>query len=369
MLYLDPAQSGVEWLLDPDDPAVLEGLRAAAARQPGDGCDPVALADDLPDLLTLVRRRHFGVATGVVAADGLDGWAAALDRRLRSERPQTWGEALGTDILALRRLLGDAHVKAVQHEDPERLAQADPRSAEPAAQDDDGPAYEETVVGGVVCVRIRRLLGNADDERALTAWGEAHERHFAHDQILVDLRGNRGGNDGYLYEWAEPHNPHEVAVVPSDRRWTVDGRPLGSWNSSVQMLALHGKVPDAFEQYMLRPQPGARLAVLEDDGVLPAGEQPWRGRMAVLTDRRTMSSGESSAWALRRMFGARIAGGRSEGCISFGNVVPYLLPRSGMKINLPTKQNLYPGVEFAGIPVDVALDPRMSLAEAVHRLF
>jgi hypothetical protein len=369
MLYLDPAGSGIEWLLDPDNPAVLQGLRAAAARRPADACDPLTLADDIPGLVSLVRQRHFGLATGSATVDGLDTWARQWEHRLRTGRPKSWGAALGTDLLTLRHMLGDAHTAAVQHEDPAIVDAVDPRAKEPVLVEEDGPAYEESVVDGVLCVRVRRMYGTQADERDLTAWQEAHERHFTHDRILVDLRGNGGGNDGYLYEWAEPHNPREVEAVPPDRTWTVGGRPLSGWNAIVQILALRGEVPPAYEQYRIEPRPDAQLTVTEDTGVLAAGERPWHGRMAVLTDRRTRSSGESSAWALRQMFGARLAGTPTGGCISYGNVVPYLLPRSGMRVSLPTKQNMFRGVEFVGIPVDVPLDPRISLAEAVKALF
>lgn len=369
MLYLDPAQAGVAWLLDPDDPEVVAGIKAAANRRPGDSCDAEALAADLPDLLALVRERHFGRATGSTPATEaeLAEWAQRWQARLTGTKPATWGEAIGTDLFDLRMLLGDAHTKAVQHEDPELVAAVDPRSAEPYFVDD-GPAYEERVVDGVLCLRVRRLLGTDEDERALTTWRESHERHFSHDRIVVDLRGNRGGNDGHLYTWAEPHNPHDVEAVPSDRTWYVDDRPLGGWNSIVQ-LGILGSVPPLHERYRVRPHPQARLEIRADSGRVPAGEQPWHGRMVVVTDRRTVSSGESSAWALHTMFGAPIVGGPSEGCISYGNVVPYLLPRSGLRINLPTKQNLYENVEFAGIPVDVPLDPRTPVEEIVERFF
>lgn len=366
-MYLDPAEAGLDWLLDPDNPDTVAALRAAAARTPADECVPTALAGDLADLQTLLRERHFGLATGSVDGSDLDLWAERWRDRLRLERRATWGAAMGLDLLSLRLMLGDAHTKALQHEDPALLASADPRVDEPVFADAEGPAFEESVVDGVLCLRVRRLFGDADDEKALAAWREAHERHFAYDRIVVDLRGNRGGNDGHLYEWAEPHNPAQVQVAPADRMWHVDGRPLGGWNSIAQMVALGGSVPPMHEEFRFTPHPQARLAVVESDGVIPAGDQPWHGRMLVLVDRRTISSGESSAWALRQMFGAKLVGGPTEGCISFGFVVPYLLPRSGLRLNLPTKQNLYPGVEFTGIAVDVPLDARTPTAEVAAR--
>jgi C-terminal processing protease CtpA/Prc len=90
--------------------------------------------------------------------------------------------------------------------------------------------------------------------------------------------------------------------------------------------------------------------------------------MLVLVDRRTRSSGESSAWALRDGLGARLAGAPTTGMIEYGNIVPYVLPASGLAINLPTKHNDYGfPVESVGFPVDVSLDDGISADEVASR--
>jgi C-terminal processing protease CtpA/Prc len=89
--------------------------------------------------------------------------------------------------------------------------------------------------------------------------------------------------------------------------------------------------------------------------------------MLVLTDRRTGSSGESVAWMLREGLGARIAGRPTAGVVRFGMAAPYLLPRSGLTLILPTKINYNPrDVELAGNPVDVDLNPVMPLEDVAN---
>lgn len=87
---------GVPWLLDPENGAVAAALRAGAGRSADDPCDAEALAADLPDLLVLLRERHFGLATGMVDDPGLEHWMATWRSRLIAECPTTWGTALGT---------------------------------------------------------------------------------------------------------------------------------------------------------------------------------------------------------------------------------------------------------------------------------
>lgn len=369
-LYLDPARAGVPWLLDPDHPEVLDGLRRASERRPADQCDPAALGADIPDLLQLLRERHFGLATGAIDDHGLDEWAAAWRYRLDTDRPATWGAALGTDMLRLRQLLHDGHVQAYG-EDPKLLIAANPRGNEPTALDTDGPVLEEHIVDGVLALRIRHFHGTGDDDRILNDWAADHVRHFRFDRIVVDLRSNSGGNDSYCRDWMADHLPAATTVVPDDRIWMVGGRYLGMWNMTVAMAATHGDadVPRGLVESRPQPAPDAALAVVSGpDNHIPAGTSPWTGRMLVLTDRRTGSSGESVAWMLREGLGARIAGRPTAGIVRFGIAAPYLLPHSRLVLILPTKTNDYPPeIELSGIPVDIDLNPLMPLEDvATH---
>ena len=365
-LYLDPARSGVPWLLDPDNPDVIEGLRNVASRKPSDPCDAEALSADLPDLLRLLQERHFGLATGEVDDAGMAAWSSTWQHRLATEHPTTWGAATGTDMLRLRQLLRDGHAQAYG-EDPKLLMAANPRRAEPTATDTDGPIVEEHIVDGVLALRVRRWFGTREDDDVLTDWAAAHKRHFRFDHIVLDLRGNDGGSDTYCTDWMADHLPAATQIVPDDRGWTIDGKLLVAWNTVVAMTAQHGadSVPSWLLEWQPHPTPDSVLTIEpSDNNQMPAGSSPWHGRMLVLTDRRSGSSSESSGWMLRRGLGARIAGRASAGTIRFGQVAPYLLPRSELAVMLATKFNDYPTeVELAGIPVDIPLDPRLPLAD------
>jgi hypothetical protein len=348
-VYLDPAQTGIAWMLDPDSDELALLSREAESRAPESPCDGRVLARDAGALLELLRERHFGIATGVVdekaAAAAVGAWAG------RVESARTWGEAVTELQFDLRSALGDQHV---------RLYGA-PRWRDGRSEvEHTGPAVEERVVDGVLVIVVRRLLGDPADEALLAAWVADADRHFAFDRIVLDVRGNPGGNDGHTYDWAKRRFRH-VAEHSHEGNWTVRGKPFGNWNAAAWRAARDGGV-DLVPPHLVAgrhdPRPGDVLEVTEESWELPGGDLDWDGRLVVLTDRRTRSSGESSAWFLRDGLGATIAGQPSTGMIEFGNVVPYALPESGLAINLPTKHNDYGfPVEFAGFPVDVPLDP------------
>lgn len=262
--YLDPADAGVPWLLDPDNQAVRAGIVAGLARRPGDRCDSEALVADLPDLLVLLCERHFGLATGVTAGrvgdPALGSWADTWRRRLATERPNTWGAALGTDLRDLRWLVGDQHLAAFG-EDRAAMRAADPRAGELVLTGDSGPCVEWQTVGDVLCVRLRSLEDDATNERLLNQWQDGHAAHFDHDRIIVDVRGNAGGNDMHTYHWFADHVPAPVTVEVS-RTWRLDGEPLNIWNTVVTIEASQG--PDAVPQWLRAPYllPRSGLLVL-----------------------------------------------------------------------------------------------------------
>lgn len=351
MIYLDAARAGVPWLFDPASEELGALAREADARTGETPCDAAALAADAPLLRTLMRERHFGVANGVVPfpSEVLDAWEDLLARG-----PATWGEAVTVLQSDLQAALVDSHLRL--------------RGA-PYDDDPGGAAVEELELDGVLVVKVRRLIGDVADERALVAWADSADRHFAHERIVVDLRGNRGGNDGHTYRWAE-RRLRATSGFGGDVTWMVGGRPLGNWNQSAWREARDGAdaVPQSLRAGRHEPRPDDELETVEERYELEAGDRPWAGRMLVLTDRATRSSGESSTWLLARGLGATVAGEPTMGMIEYGNIVPYALPRSGLVINLPTKRNDFGfPVERIGLPVDVPLDPGTPVEEIVAR--
>ena len=84
--------------------------------------------------------------------------------------------------------------------------------------------------------------------------------------------------------------------------------------------------------------------------------RPYTGRVFVLVDRYSVSSGESGPWALKNAMGAVLVGERTGGLMEYGNVQTYVLPRTGIRWSLATKRKLYETpMESVGIPVDAYL--------------
>jgi len=364
-IYLPPERSGVRWLLDPESAELARLARDAQVRTADSPCDPDAIAADLAVLPELLAERHFGAATGLIAPEAMaeaDRLIQAARERVLRSQPGCWGDAIGDLNDALRLTLRDRHLR-LQGSGDSAI-----RAGEPAAPvDERAPAIEVCTEAGVLCVLLRRLWGGADDDRLLWDWARDSLQHFEQDRIVVDLRGNGGGNDAITLEWISPVLPPGATVPGTATGWFIKDTPLGIWNSVAMIEASQGvaAVPSWHRDHLRQPMPADELAVrTEDDYPLEPGPRLWTGRMLVLVDRNTFSSGESSAWMLQHALGARLVGGRTGGALEYGNIVPYLLPVSGLQVMLPTKHNDFgQPVEIVGLPVHAELDPRTPLTQ------
>lgn len=333
-----------------------ELCRRAHDRGPDTVCAWREVENDLADLAVLLRERHFGLATGVVAEDGIDRFLDQWADRLRRERPSTWGRVLGSTVIDLRWLLGDNHLD-IAGSSPEIMARADPRGREPRTVREPGPMVEESERSGVLCLRIRQFGGSSRDSVDQSRrWQEAHQDHFRFERIVLDLRANPGGDDTYPIDWARDHLRRPVDY-PSWQEWRICGQLLGTWNLSVYWEAIRGlaALGEHLDRSKIDLGSSVSMIIREEPFRLPSGSDPWPGRMMVITDRGSASAAEGTAWLLRSGLDARLVGGNSAGAMAFGNMTPYLLPRSGLKIDLPSATSGFQ-VEMTGLGVDLPLD-------------
>ncbi len=362
--HLGPDRSGIDWLIDPESPTMRALGPDIAARTPDSPVDVDALLDDIALLPRLIRDRHVFVVlgrTGTEAADAvLDAWA----ERLRADRPTTWGEAIGDVAQALREALGDNHHGIVGN--------AAPRPLRPTLGEDPGPAWESAVrstpSGQVATVPIRTLSDSEEGSPELEA-GATDRSPLEHDRVVVDVRGNGGGNDEFVSRWIADAVVH-AHDAPSERCLWVGDKPVMAWNWVALEALRHpdGPPPASLLPYVHEPAPSDALRVDEKTEHVPAGANPFRGRMLVLVDGGTGSSGESSALMLRDGLGARIVGVPSMGLLESANIAPYVLPRSGLTLTFPTQWVATPEpMEFVGIQPDVDLDVTTPLTEVADR--
>lgn len=206
--------------------------------------------------------------------------------------------------------------------------------------------------------------------------------------LVIDLRGNTGGDDSRGYELAEfllghraPRARSETvvrqtpeAITLSLNRWLFQAREdrkrgtpvpkqLGDFIADDKkrlQQALDGAIP---EQQIIDLGP-AQTFKLE--------EVSFRGPVLVLIDRACASSCESTLEALVALPNVRTLGQNTAGSVHFGEIGRIILPRTGLTVQLATKANVYRDprfVEKTGFqPQEVLSSGQDALEEALKRL-
>ncbi|RKG73330.1 hypothetical protein D7W79_25890 [Corallococcus exercitus] len=217
--------------------------------------------------------------------------------------------------------------------------------------------------GDVGIITIRRFSGPPEAEAGLRQFVADAPKHRKHKLLVFDLRGNSGGDDGYVYQWLD-------AMVRGT--WFASGEvwmhgafyPCFEWNSRVQRQAMDGRLdtPEAkaerealHAKWPVTPEPSR--PVFDSGRVEGHAKTPFTGRIVVLVDRDSASSGESGAYALHQATGAPMVGERTGGFLTYGNAPSFVLPRTGFAWVVPTKRNYFAEpVEGVGHAVQVYLD-------------
>lgn len=363
--YLAEDVSGIDWLIDVTQPEMQRISKDLQQRTPTSPVDVDALLEDIALLPRLIRERHVFVLLGRCdpepALDVVESWR----RRVARDRPSTWGDAVGDVVPRLQEALQDNHLTIGSN--------TIPRGLRANRSGDDGPAWESEMQHGslgepVSVVRIRSLDETFETTQALHR-GSGDDTPWDDDRIVVDLRGNGGGDDSFVLQWAAPHLPHAFRSPPL-KCLNVGDKPLMVWNHCAFLALQNPSAPPPAALEPLRHMPSShdevRVADLVDQR--PTGGDPWTGRMLVLVDGATASSGESAAWILRESFGARLLGGRTMGLVESANLCLYVLPHAGLVIGLPSQWVQLPEpAEFIGMEVDREIDVDTPTTDVVRQ--
>jgi hypothetical protein len=335
----------------PDNHLTFRGADAALAREPSltvheyqaplaadapaDSCSPLDASDVRPSTLrTAPRLRSDGTVDLVLtaSASGAEAsvWVWCGDRAIELQRRPT--------------------VPA------------------PAARPPRVPAYEWREVGDTSVITLRHFaLGPAAVRDQLRRLAEDYALHAARPRVLFDLRGNGGGSLEYLTAWIAQARSGEWQ---SYARLEIDGAlwPCSAWNALVEQQIRDGVVDTAAareERERLRaawpPRPPTRTQRLVDPGLRRGrAAHPYGGRVFVLVDRHSGSSGELAAVELKRALGATLIGERTSGAMQYAQVRRLVLPRTGLVCQVATRRfffgDLDGDLESVGWPVDIYLE-------------
>ena len=363
--------------------------RADVRTLTGTGSVRAALMESLVRLRQAVPDRHlvFPAVDAALATDeriAVHEYQAAIDHPergvhdstgIRGAYPTTWRTApvLRTDgrlaTLATVSASGPGATREVRFGPGTLRLERRTRPTHRGASADP-PAYRWHRRDGVGILALRTFTGGAAVAAQLRRFVEDHPLHVQQPVLVFDLRGNGGGSLEYVQHWLARALGGTLRRQP-----LLDLAPClcGNWNRllAAQVRAATVDAVEARkERASLRAQcaptpPVARIQWRTPVSRAPAGPR-YAGRVFVLIDRDTGSSGELAAWELTRNLNAILLGERSAGCMQYGQACRFVLPDTGLVVQLPTRRFFYDApVEAVGLPVDAYLEDPLQDTETI----
>ncbi len=189
---------------------------------------------------------------------------------------------------------------------------------------------------------------NAGHDGSLARFAET-ARELRHERVVVlDLRGNVGGDEAFVRRWFRELTAGDLGSVEIDAlqsEVTLQGA-INSAECRLQSPLVVGDPGSAAAERRELKRLRAELArakqpfrsVYESDAK-ERGHAPraFAGRLLVVTDARCASSCETAVALARKIPGAMIVGENTAGAGEFGHAERYRLPNTGVWMQAPTK--------------------------------
>jgi C-terminal processing protease CtpA/Prc len=343
---------------------------------PSDGKSRLSASQTEKDigLLTYALERGYGGVNAVPKA----AWSAALSSLRKVAGQNATADEFCDAVADALWAVPDALLSAERREATGNrrcgtLAKKERRVPEVGtnyASDEAKPWTAEVVVVGHATFGVLSITRFAPGDDPI--WAEFEplvRRLMQRDGLVIDLRGNTGGDDARGYQLAEllRDGPPIREVRSVHRRTTPEALTLAmtayaqSARTADGSMAPHDK--KRWDAALLErdkagsssANPGWEVKPVDRPSATP-GPRAFGKPIAILVDAACASGCESSLEVLRAHKQARVFGERTAGQIHFGDVGSMTLPNSSIRIAIPTKYADYgPGkfYERAGFGVDV----------------
>ncbi len=212
--------------------------------------------------------------------------------------------------------------------------------------------YDEKRVGGVPVVRIRSF-GDHPKEY-IDSFLDSASRYRGEPCLIVDIRGNGGGNEAWPKQWITRFTGRQPNRVQVFTELISETAMIGRSNSYA--LALHN-VPELSQQgYPAMVEEFRGYAESIDEGefrpywwpyVVPESQEiPSDTTLIVLVDANVYSSGEGFISYLHQVENVVLVGENSGGALTYGQMSHHRLPNSKMLVGLPTSLNVFVDLEY-----------------------
>ncbi|MGB5843129.1 MAG: S41 family peptidase, partial [Anaerolineales bacterium] len=210
--------------------------------------------------------------------------------------------------------------------------------------------FRENIIGGIPVVRVRSFSDPYAD--ALNQFVRTASNHRGEPVIIVDIRGNHGGNERWPISWIQGltgERAESVFIFSELTSKTTMAARANLFNDLYDQnpdatiyrddAERHTKIAEAFESGTRQPNwvgPYFPLVPLI----------PNDTTVILVINGSTASAGEGLIMRLSQAENVVLVGENSMGCLTFGNAGAHQLPHSRLMVWLPINFGLYLDKEF-----------------------
>jgi len=204
--------------------------------------------------------------------------------------------------------------------------------------------FREDVIGGIPVVRARSFGDYYADE--LNQFVETASQHRGDPVLILDIRGNGGGNERWPIRWIQRLTDQraEAVFVSSEleSKTSMTGRlnAFNYWYKEYEMASYR----DEIVQFTRKTE------MLEDGRLQARWTGPYYPRMPLIANDTTVivimndgvaSAGEGLVMRISQVENVVVVGENSMGCLTFGNISTHKLPHSGLMVWMPINFGIF----------------------------
>ena len=199
--------------------------------------------------------------------------------------------------------------------------------------------FREDLVGGIPVIRVRGF-GDSDPEE-LEKFVATAKSHRGDPAVIVDIRGNGGGNERWPISWIQGLTGRRAGAVFTtselESKTSMAGRANAFiyWNSRVSDPSLFSSQAKLFTQRAERFEVGQRLPGWTAPVSPSFNLIPNETTVIVITNNLIASAGEGFVMRISQAENVLVVGENTMGCLTFGNISLHQLPNSMIKVWMP----------------------------------
>lgn len=187
----------------------------------------------------------------------------------------------------------------------------------------------------------------------LKSYAAAAKKYIGKKNIILDLRGNPGGDDEYSLDFIESLLGGKLDWLTGENYSTelafLVSKPIAD---SIKTVAVY---KEGLNHYLPFYKKHKKVWVsFFQKSARKAKKPAFEGTLYVLADRNTASSGESSLFfakcGLAKTKQIVFVGENTAGCLTYGNIIAYRLPISGLLVTCSSSKYQY---RMDGTPVSI----------------